>query len=135
MQGSLTLLCHVQPWQVPKSRTYTPEEWEAKLGEGQEGGRAPSQPQGQGIVEVKTELFPVKQEDGEVVKARERKSLTLKERLEVCQATERQRLTFCKVYLSIHWRPAKCQCRRPRGRLRLTNLLDDYERGSRAYLI
>lgn len=28
---------------------------------------------------------------------KERKALTLKERLEICQATERQRLTFCKV--------------------------------------
>jgi len=100
-------MSYVQPWQVPKSRTYTPEEWEAKLGEGQESGRAPSQPRSHGNPEVKAELFPVKQEDGEVVKARERKGLTLKERLEVCQATERQRLTFCKVNLPI----LELQCR------------------------
>jgi len=35
----------VQPWQVPKSRTYTPEEWEARLApEPHEVTRAPSQP-------------------------------------------------------------------------------------------
>lgn len=103
-------MCDVQPWQVPKSRTYTPEEWEAKLGEGQESGGAPSQPRSQDNPEVKAELFPVKQEDGEVVKARERKGLTLKERLEVCQATERQRLTFCKVKSPIFIAKLQCGC-------------------------
>lgn len=61
----------------------------------QEGGGTPPATQGEGAGGTAREPTPVKQED---VKVRvERKALTLKERLEVCQATERQRLTFCKV--------------------------------------
>lgn len=40
---------------------------------------------------VKQEETKIKTEDNG------RKALTAKERLEICQATERQRLAFCKV--------------------------------------
>lgn len=54
----------------------------------QEGGEGPLGTQAGEATSFKQEEVKVKTE---------RKALTLKERLEVCQTTERQRLTFCKV--------------------------------------
>lgn len=79
---------------------YTAEEWEALHRETAEAG---SKLNRQSVVPeddaVKLEAMVVKQEGSLIIgKApKERKGLTLKERLEICQATERQRLTFCKV--------------------------------------
>lgn len=92
----------VQPWQVPKSRLYTPEEWEAALTEANSANKSNEglQSQGSGVLDsgLKAEV-DVKAEPHEAEKPakEQRKALTLKERLEVCQATERQRLSFCKV--------------------------------------
>lgn len=91
-----------QPWQVPASRAFTPEEWEAEHA-GEAGTPAPEPPaaaadalgfrvSADGAPAVKEEPKP------EARPGRgDRRPLTLKERLEVCQATERQRLAFCKV--------------------------------------
>lgn len=91
----------VQPWQVPKSKVYSHEEWEALHRESAETGK-PAALQSPLLEEAVTAEPVVKQEvimNGKVVK--ERRGLTLKERLEICQATERQRLTFCKVRISL----------------------------------
>lgn len=94
----------MQPWQVPNSKQYTPEEWETaqlditsanKSNEGLES-------QGSGVLDngLKAEVVvKAEPQEGDKPAKEQRKALTLKERLEICQATERQRLSFCKVRL------------------------------------
>lgn len=91
-----------QPWQVPKSRLYNPEEWEIALAElqGPDMDDSCLVSQGSGVmdsgIKVEDTADAEPQEPGKPVKE-QRKALTLKERLEICQATERQRLSFCKA--------------------------------------
>ena len=87
----------MQPWQVPKSKVYSHEEWELLHKDTAEAGK-PTALQSPLLEEAVSAEPVVKQEvvlNGKILK--ERRGLTLKERLEICQATERQRLTFCKV--------------------------------------
>ena len=98
----MTILIALQPWQVPASKVHTPEDWDTILAEinipdnNAEGLKS----QGSVVLDdaVKAELeVKVEPSEGGKPAKEQRKALTLKERLEVCQATERQRLSFCKV--------------------------------------
>ena len=113
----------LQKWELPQSKMYTAEEWETLHANAPTPEPVkPEEPaDNQDVVmqdahdsAADTSAKPIKVE-GEgnlkpepliegavsaVVKPEsnpERRALTLKERLEICQATERQRLTFCKV--------------------------------------
>ena len=97
----------LQPWQAPRSKAHTAEEWDALHADPAEGKSSrhtptPSDAAAASKAEpgeeaatavVKAELV----DGGGAAVVKERKGLTVKERLEICQATERQRLTFCKV--------------------------------------
>ena len=80
---------------MPKSSVLAPEEFEAATSEGSEEGRAPSARNSPAPVQGDPDDKALALVEGKSLV--ERKGLTLKERLEVCQATERQRLTFGKV--------------------------------------
>lgn len=67
----------MQIWQLPKSRVYTAEEWEALRGDGTAGTTA------NGVTTA----------NGEV----DCRRLNMKERLAVCASTEMNRLVFGKV--------------------------------------
>ena len=92
----------LQPWQVPRSKLHTPEEWDtlqAEVHASNKGGEGIAS-QGSGVLDsvMKAEAdVKVEPQEADKPVKEQRKALTLKERLEVCQATERQRLSFCKV--------------------------------------
>ncbi len=100
--SALKFSLSLQPWQVPASKVHTPDDWDTILAELHVPDEKAEGLTSQGSVvldeAVKAELA-VKVEPGDAGKPvkEQRKALTLKERLEVCQATERQRLSFCKV--------------------------------------
>lgn len=95
-------LIALQPWQVPASKVHPPEDWDTILAEINipDGNAEGLKSQGSVVLDdaVKAELeVKVEPSEGGKPAKEQRKALTLKERLEVCQATERQRLSFCKV--------------------------------------
>lgn len=115
---------HVQTWQLPASKAYSAQEWEDFHPETSDAIPANDQPAENGSEAALKMEADKKDADGDSVMqdpenpllppkdpgsdfqltrgVREKKALTLKERLEICQATEKERLTFCKV------QPASC---------------------------
>ena len=87
---------------MPASKVHTPDDWDTILADisvPDENAKGLNSQSSVVLDEaVKAELeVKVEPQEGNKPAKEQRKALTLKERLEVCQATERQRLSFCKV--------------------------------------